>query len=236
MLCQPFWRGVSGGAHMKRWMTLTLTGALLAAACGGDTSVDPSVSASKHIPTDGPQSWVSYAHQVSVVRVVAESQIGPDEAALTRGEGLVGRSVTLQVETTVWAAPGSEPVQGEIEMHDWGWLLKDGELRPFTNSRLEVGGRYLVPLADFGDGWGSMELAAIPIEGDAIATGWADNVEDNPWLRELAGSSLDAVGNELATTEPDPVAARFSHLPPIQRYEAVQEVALRAYQTAEAGP
>lgn len=208
---------------MRHWAIYALLGLLLT-ACGGngETSFAPSVSASKHIPTDGLQSWVSYAHQVSVVRVVSETQLGPDEATLNRGEGMVGRSVTLQVETSLWVALGAEQIEGQIEIQDWGWVLKAGSLVPFTNARLEVGGRYLVPLADFGNGWGSLELTAIPIEGEAIAAALASNVHDNPWFTELAGIPLNTLADRLAATDPDPVAAQFAHLPPIERYEAVQ--------------
>jgi hypothetical protein len=163
---------------------------------------------------------VTYGRAVVVVDVLSETELPHTPEVDKNGEGYVGRSVSLRVVRELWTPPDAEPAPAQFETIDWGWLLKNGKLLPFNQSRLEVGHRYLVPLVEIDGKFGSLAMDAIPVDGDAMGT---SNLAANTWeTAELAGLSLDTVAQRLAATSIDPVAASFMDLPPVERAEAVR--------------
>lgn len=165
--------------------------------------------------------WVSYVDQVSVVRVVDENEIDPDAP---RDERSVGREVTVEVERTVWA---KEAAESEVSFVTDGWQSKGGELRPFATAdgpRLEVGGRYLIALADFGDKgapeWGAYSADSIfLVEDGSIRAG----DRSSPTAEALDGTDLDALETALASTAPDPLAQKYADRPLPDQLVAVRQ-------------
>jgi len=178
------------------------------------------------VPEESLADWVTYASHVSVVTVISEAEMESTPEVVANGEGYVGRTVTLRIERTIWSAPGAAPIEGTVSMTDWGWLLKDGQLRPFASGRLEVGGRYLVPFANINGNLGSISLTAIPVtSANAVAT---EGMPATGWhIRDLAGKPLDDLSAALAATTPDPAAAPFMSLPARERAEAVRQAKRR---------
>lgn len=207
-------------------MAIGLASLPLAAACSGSSAspgTGPSeltASMSLVIPNQSLADWVSYAHQVSVVSVVSEAEIEPPPEVRARKEGYIGRTVTVRLEDTLWVAPGAEALSGELTMTVIGWHLKGDRKLPF-GGRLEVGNRYLVPLASIKGRWAGMTVGnPVLVEDTRVAMRLR---EAKSWISELAGVSLADVRKRLAETAPDPVAVRFAHLPGGERAEAVRQ-------------
>jgi hypothetical protein len=210
-------------------------GVALLGGCGGGKPREEAgfsgASASNWVPDENLRDWVGYAVQVSTVTVLSEKQLDPPEGDefYESGEGPVGRSVVLRIDRTIWAPRGAKPLDGEIEILDWGWWLKDGTLRPF-GARMEVGGTYLVPFIDIYGRIGSMAVSAIPVSDGRAETEFPTA---RRWMSELQGMTIDAIATELAQTTPDPLPAQFAHLPSVERFDAVQAAKAAAYHAAE---
>ena len=209
------------------WLLCALSLAALA-ACGGST---PSASlvvgeGSDRFPSETLSDVSSYADQLSVVTVVDESEIAPPSEVVERGEGYVGRTVTLRIEQTVWKRKGGPTARGTIRTTVQGWVLQDGVRRPFAvagGPRLELGGRYLAPLLRVsGNEWITLSSGAtLPLEGDVATTaGVAGHA--SPIGEAMQGKSVSDVADLLARTPADPVAAKYAHLEPDERLKAVQ--------------
>jgi hypothetical protein len=171
--------------------------------------------------------WVSYADQVSVFTVVSEEDL-PESSDPNVNGGYFGRAVTLRIEKTIWRRDGAPSADETIRVITWGWSENDsGERRPTVASggpRLEVGARYVAPLVraprDGADWTPLSHGATLPLEGNAITT---EGVYGNPSqiARRMRGQAVDKLAAVLARTTPDPLAVKYRHLPPEQRWHAV---------------
>jgi hypothetical protein len=180
------------------------------------------------------EHWVSYADQVSVVTVVAERQLplGPEE--LAHDEGYVARTVTLEIERTIWRRPEAPQADHRVTFDTWGWTLHEGRMAPMIQggARLEVGHRYVLPLVLFtfeGEtGWGVLNDgdANLPLDGSTIADGQVERPskpgsDAYPGVEVLKGVTLEVFAERLAATEPDPLAVKHADLDPVARWQAV---------------
>ena len=210
-----------------------LLGALALAAltaCGGSSS--PSASSmvvgegSDRFPSETLSDWASYADQLSVVTVVDESEIAPPSEVLELGEGYVGRTLTLRIERTVWNRKGGPTARGTFRTTVQGWVLQEGVRRPFAvagGPRLEVGERYLTPLVRVtGNEWITLSTGAtLPLEGEVATTAGVAG-HPSPIGEAMRGKSVAEVGELLAETPADPIAAKYAQLEPDERLKAVQ--------------
>ncbi|RZU15117.1 hypothetical protein [Streptomyces sp. BK239] len=146
--------------------------------------------ASDRLPSTTAQDWVTYADHVVVVSAVSEREIAPSRSETERGEGIVGRQVTLRVDKVLWsraAAPQKPPTSWEYNAA--GWQFSDGdtgkrrkmvlEERP----RVEAGHSYVMaivwqgPRCAEGDGrtpgkWlGLGEGSEIPFDAGILGNG-----------------------------------------------------------------
>ena len=195
--------------------------------CGGATKSSTVVGeGGGRFPDRTFTEWVSYADQLSVVLVVAEAEEAPAPADVARGEGYISRTVTLRVEQTLWRRAGAPAVTGEIPVVTSGWVLQEGERRPFAiggGPRLEVGRRYVAPLvraARDGVAWTPLSVeSTLPLGIAGITT---EGVLGAPssLAKGLEGSSPSDLAAILRRTRPDPVAARHFDLPPDARVKA----------------
>jgi hypothetical protein len=93
--------------------------------------------------------WVSIADSVVQVRVVDETRYDsstPEERA--RGEGLVGRRVSVNVVETLWQRPDGSPTPALMQFDTLGWLRKGTrEVRMVARGggRLDEGRSYIFP-------------------------------------------------------------------------------------------
>lgn len=101
-------------------------------------------------PDEGLSDWVSYSNQVALVSVVNERALPTTQR---RPEELIGRVVTLRIDESLWLPEGPTNnhllAGAEVDVVVGGWVLREGvELKAVFvgGPRLEVGGRYVMPL------------------------------------------------------------------------------------------
>lgn len=171
---------------------------------------------------------VSYSDQLSIVSVTSEKALGPLVETDANG-GMVGRSVELEVERTLWRREGAPTVSGTVSMIVDPWMVDGDDARPWNISggaRLEVGGRYLVPLTQVKDeegvGWTvNGEEAVYPLNGSTIVCG---SVREEEFSNEdVSGWSVDEFAARFAATEPDPLAVKYGRLDVHARWNAVAQ-------------
>ena len=145
---------------------------------------------------------------------------------MARGEGYISRTVTLRVEQTLWRRAGAPSVTWEIPAVTSGWVLQNGERRPFAiggGPRLEVGERYVAPLvraARDGAAWTPLSAeSTLPLGAAGITTDGMLGAP-SPLAKGLEGTSPNDLAAILRRTPPDPVAARNFDLPPDARVKA----------------
>ena len=187
---------------------------LFIVGCGGSTSSTVVGEGAGRFPDRDFTDWVSYADQLSVVLVVAETAEAPAPVVVAHGEGYISRTVTLRVEQTLWRRAGAPTVTGEIPVVTSGWVLEEGQRRPFAiggGPRLEVGGRYLAPLVRAerdGVAWTPLSVeSTLPLADTGITAAGVLGAP-SPLVRGLVGRSPSDLAAILRRTAPDPVAAR----------------------------
>lgn len=125
---------------------------------------------SDHLPSVTAADWVTYADYVIVVDAVAEEAVPPAASELERGEGIIGRTVTLEVEDVLWSREGAPTAAPETWAYPAaGWAFDEGDtenavemaLQDFP--RVEVGHRYVMAVR-----W----EAAVCTEGDYLPAQW----------------------------------------------------------------
>jgi hypothetical protein len=126
---------------------------------------------SDHLPSVTAADWVTYADHVIVVEAVAEETVPPSEAELDRGEGLIGRTVTLAIEDVLWSREGAP--QAPPETWDYsaaGWHFDEGapedavEMALHDFPRVEIGHQYIMAIR-----W---EAAVCNADGDDRPAQW----------------------------------------------------------------
>ncbi|MEX0783125.1 MAG: hypothetical protein WD557_10775 [Dehalococcoidia bacterium] len=178
-------------------------------ASGSSTAGDSPYEApnfDSSVPHGSLSDWISYGDYVVVGTVIGESEVGERQV---HGDGTssVGRSVTLRVERTIWAAPGFEQLES-VEVSDWGWSIVDNR-RQASNDHMKVGERYMLPLARFERGWGYIGLRGYKVDGDRLTR---DLSNGRTWLKDLGGMPLEDLESALGVTEPDPRVVPLRHL------------------------
>ena len=199
-----------------------------ATGCGGSSSSSLVVGhGSGRFPSEALTDWVSYADQLSVVTVLAEEQLPADNGTLERGEGYLGRAVTLRVGRTLWRRPGAPEAPGTIRVITYGWVLEDGVRHEFAGwggPRLEVGARYLAPLVRAprdGAEWTPLSVeSTLPLDGGTITTAGVVG-RPSAIANAMRGAAPERLGAILRRTAPAALAARYSHLAPDERVRAV---------------
>jgi len=108
---------------------------------------------SDHLPSVSATDWVTYADHVIVVEAVAEQAIPPSAGELERGEGIIGRVVSLTVEDVLWSREGAtQAAPATWEYSGLGWAFADGdttstvEMALLDLPRVEVGHQYVMAI------------------------------------------------------------------------------------------
>lgn len=222
---------------------LFVLGSLLAMSCGSeedppDGPLPPFILASSDntiFPDRTPADVVSWAEHLVPFKVLSEERLEFDQGVKTRGEGLVGRRITVEFGQLIWSNRLARPLPKQASWIAFGWILKEGThlvpLVPRNAARLEVGGGYIAPILGFGLSelvaspvWAPMTVhAVVPQKGDEIAT------HDISARLPLVG-----IGAVFAPLDPaemrrildeaprDPALEPFMHLPPEDRLRAVR--------------
>jgi hypothetical protein len=148
---------------------------------------------------------------------------------IERGEGYIGREITLRVEKTIWtreAAPEAAPES--FTTFGQGWWMHGGKRFRFQFSdapRMEVGQRFLVPLVKADEGaWTVLNYnAAHELDGEqTVPIPQGQRGHNNlPASRAVEGKTILEIAQLLANTRVDPLAAKYQHLGPDARLDAV---------------
>ncbi|HST82656.1 MAG TPA: hypothetical protein VLL08_13055 [Kineosporiaceae bacterium] len=102
--------------------------------------------------TSTADDWVAVADRVIVGTVTSEREMPPTKTEIARGEGLLGRTVTLTVGKTVWSRAGAAEIPATITLSTAGVTFSGGvdnnrhRLAYPGASRLEVGHRYVLAI------------------------------------------------------------------------------------------
>ncbi|WP_405794489.1 hypothetical protein [Streptomyces sp. NBC_01506] len=92
---------------------------------GGDVVMG---HASDRLPSQTAEDWVTYADHVVVASAVTEREVAPNEAELQRGEGIIGRQVTMRVDDVLWSRAGaSQKPPSTWDYTAAGWQFVAGD-------------------------------------------------------------------------------------------------------------
>jgi hypothetical protein len=179
------------------------------------------VDASEGLPFQSLSDWKSYADAVVVLRVTDE-RAESDPAAPDSAQIAPLRYVATEFEEVIWSRLEQPPTR--LDFLTQGWEMLDGKQVPAASSegpRLEVGERYLAAVVVGGVRPGVMTASSVLlIDGDTVTAG----ERSTPFVQSnLEGRSLEDVANAVRAAEPDPLAAKYERLPPMERYSAVVE-------------
>jgi len=219
-----------GSRLLRKTSAALVLVALAAASCGGkraDERANHGVRAEGlgAIPYESLQDWVSYADAVVVARVTGESEVPPTKEEVDAGEGVIGRRVGVDVEQVVWRRdPPAPTAPDHLTFDTWGWAFKGDARRPMGDgsTRLEVGHRYLMPIANTElDGWSPINPATVtPYEEDHIVPNARVALDS---VSSLEGQSIDAIHGQLEQVAPYPEAVANGDLGPMARAQAVAD-------------
>ena len=180
-------------------------------------------------PGETLEDWVSYGDQLSVVSVLDST--GPETPRDYKDQGgLIGRTITIRVDRTLWRRAGAHALRGRTRIQAWGWMMEsdqvpDSPRRPIVVEgapRMEAGRRYLAVLVRSHGEWSPLtDGAVMTVDDSGVVTSAVPAGDPVPGAAALRGRTVAGAGAVLARTAPDPVAARHFDLPPPARYRAV---------------
>lgn len=164
--------------------------------------------------------WVTYADHVLVVTVVDETRHEPSRIEIERGEGLIGRSVTLRVDEVLWSAPDSpQPAPATtLTLPAAGWVFNNNNgtgtvkfvLR--NSSRLDDGHTYVKAIE-----WMDDPCSDEPDQGKWVGLGSGDSV---PFDEGILGSG-EFEGRVLTLNDATATWQANEFVPPSVRSQAV---------------
>lgn len=181
-------------------------------------------------PAETLTDWASYAIQVSEVSILSEREIPPPDSVHERGEGYIGRTVSVSIGQTFWTSPGGGATADNQDIIVAGWVLQNGTRHLFAvamSPRLEVGGKYVIPLVTAPGGSGNTAWGPLSTESvferahDPVATMDVHARGNSAVARSLSSLSDSELQRTLAETTPDPIAAKHWDLSPYERWLAV---------------
>jgi hypothetical protein len=157
-------------------------------------------------PSTTADDWVTYADHVVVVEAVSEATITPTAAELERGEGVIGRTVSLAIEEVLWSREGAPVAAPSTWQYSaLGWHFNEGDTTDAVEMaladfpRVEVGHQYVMAIRwqaaicdDDGEftraQWlGLGEGSEIPYDGGTIGNG-----ESEGTVQDAAAFAADA--------------------------------------------
>jgi hypothetical protein len=213
---------------MRRALSLVAVAAALGGcsdrASGGMVSMMPDYT----LPSESMRDWVSFGDQLSVIRVLDETAPKLPRDWKNSG-GLIGRTVTVRVDGTLWHRRQGPRLRGDVRMQVWGWMMDsdqeaDSPRRPIASvnaPRLEVGRRYLAVLTKLRGDWIALnDEAVMTLAGDTVTSEVPEGEPSEP-AAALKGKTIDEAGAIVAAARPYPEAAAHPQASPVRRMRLV---------------
>ena len=204
-------------------VTGIIVAAMAAPAARSDDQAAPATEAimlgqgSDHLPSVTASDWVTYADHVIVVEAVTEQAIAPSAEEVERGEGVIGRIISLTIEDVLWTRDGAtHAAPATWEYSGLGWAFSDGDTAAAVEMafhdlpRIEVGHRYVMAVRweaavcdEDGEYTPAMwrglgEGSEIPYDGDILGNGESEGtVQDAAAFAAAAEEEPDQGVEEL---------------------------------------
>jgi hypothetical protein len=162
----------------------------------------------------------SFSDAMAIVTAVDE-EIPPPPSGPEGWAGVIGRVVTVRVEEVLWRRPNAPAPRRTFRFHDWGWF---GELdnrvpaRVCDITRMEIGTRYLAPIARLHGTWYPFEEVRLALLGDLVVGG-VDGGEPNHAHHALIGRSVESAVRMVARTKPYRAVVRDPRQSPARRWQ-----------------
>jgi hypothetical protein len=164
----------------------------------------------------------SYSDAFAIVRGVRE-EVPPTPEGPEGWAGFIGRTVTVRVERVLWRRPKAPEPPRTFAFSDWGWfgtLERPVPARVCGGTRMEIGRRYLAPLARLRDStWFPFDEVRLRLENGRLVGG-VDGGEPNIAHSALIGRPIADAVSTLARTHPYRAVVRNPRLDPARRWQA----------------
>jgi hypothetical protein len=204
-------------------VTGIIVAAIAAPAARPDDQAAPATEAimlgqgSDHLPSVTASDWVTYADHVIVVEALSERAIPPSAEEVERGEGVIGRIISLTVEDVLWTRDGAtHAAPATWDYSGLGWAFSDGDTAAAVEMafhdlpRIEVGHQYVMAVRweaavcdEDGEYTPAMwrglgEGSEIPYDGDILGNGESEGtVQDAAAFAAAAEEEPDQGVEEL---------------------------------------
>lgn len=197
------------------------------AACGGVSDDgrakdDPGravLMESSRLPRSSISDWVSWGDHLVSVEVSSEAIGKPTVEEVERGDGLVGRTLTVRTNEVLWSRRGAPDLPAEFSFAGSGVIYDDGNLVTADvsgNLTLQVGRTYVFMVVKYPETWGPLgPVLPAPAPGRPIHLDKGQVFEE--WAPAVDGITVEGLVALLARTAPDPLAAKHFDLEGVPR-------------------
>lgn len=188
------------------------------------------------VPSRTATDWVTYGDHLVVIDVKSEERLEATKEEVERGEGFIGREVTVELGDPLWTRPTYQELSElptRLAIANGGWVFHGKEEQRWeveNQVRLTPGSQYLAMLTygdtsiaggDGSDGPSWFTLDVVPLTTDDTVADTGADPASYPMRRSLVGLTSKEVAATLKATKPDPAAQDYMDEDPVQRYQDV---------------
>jgi hypothetical protein len=234
--------------QLKRWSLVAFASALAgvgvaAAQRGGDRSEDGRLGSScseadYSFRAETLNDLRSFADALVIVRATGE-RTPPPPGGPEGWAGLIGRRVDARIERVLWRRPRAPGPPRTFTFSDYGWTGTLKHRRPWhacNATRMEIGRRYLAPVARLADGvWYPLDQARLRLRGDRVVGG-VDAGEPSHGHRALAGRTTRGATKTLSRTLPYRATVTHPLGDPAKRWNRAYRDRFRVWRVGRRAP
>lgn len=179
----------------------------------------------------------SFSDAMAIV-VAVDEEIPPPPSGPEGWAGLIGRVVTVRVEEVLWRRPNAPAPRRSFRFNDWGWwgtLEKKVPIRACGITRMELGQRYLAPIARLHGTWYPFDEARLRLYGDLVVGG-VDGGSPNHAHNALSGRPVESAVRMVAQTKPYRAVVRDPRQSPARRWQNVHADDYRIWRGTPGAP
>ena len=189
-------------------------------------------------PAETLRDLRSYSDALAIVRGVRE-EIPPAPEGPEGWAGFIGRVVTVRVERVLWRRPSAPAPPRTFRFSDWGWfgsLMDRMPAHVCGVTRMEIGRRYLAPIAELRNSvWYPFDEARLRLR-NGLVVGGVDGGEPNIAHNALLGRSIAGAVRTVSRTHPYRAVMRNPRLDPARRWQAADRDDYRLWREPRGAP